>query len=503
MNSNTEAKSGAVEAHMVHTARELTILYRFTEHLFRAQSLQQIYDAALDAICAALGCSRASILLFDTAGVMRFVASRGLSEGYRVAVDGHSPWGREDRDAAPIYVGNARDADESDELKATILKEGIEALAFIPLASAHALIGKFMVYYDTPHVFTDREHDLALTIGRQLGFAVERNIAEHTSRRLAALVDSSDDAIIGTDVNGIITDWNGGAERLFGYRSEEVIGRSVMLLVPADRQDEEPTILARIRSGERVEHYETLRRRKDGTLVDISLTVSPIRDHADEILGASKIARDISDRRRVQEQRELMLREMDHRVKNAFALTGSLVGLSAKSAATPAELVANVTERLAALARAHAFTMSPGSHDLARDDRPTALHALIGTILAPYGSADGAGPRFSIVGFDPTIPAELVTPLCLLLHEFATNATKHGSLAAAQGTVQILCSKQEEGVGIRWRELGGPEVRKPEYQGFGSRLVNASARQLGRLTTTWDPHGVVIDLIIDHDKLGD
>lgn len=119
--------------------------------------------------------------------------------------------------------------------------------------------------------------------------------------RAAAIVNSSDDAIISKDLYGVITSWNPGAERLFGYTAEEVVGRSVSILFPTERLDEEPHILQRIRNGERIDHYETVRRCKDGTLRDISLTVSPIADANGNIVGASKIARDITDRKRAEE----------------------------------------------------------------------------------------------------------------------------------------------------------------------------------------------------------
>ena len=122
-----------------------------------------------------------------------------------------------------------------------------------------------------------------------------------TDRRLAAIVEFSEDAIISKDLNGVITSWNSGAKRLFGYEAEEIIGKSVLLLIPPERRSEEEVILARIRRGEHIEHYETIRRRKDGSLVDISLTVSPIKDQADRIIGASKIARDITERKRAAE----------------------------------------------------------------------------------------------------------------------------------------------------------------------------------------------------------
>jgi PAS domain S-box-containing protein len=125
--------------------------------------------------------------------------------------------------------------------------------------------------------------------------------AEESSSRLAAIVASSDDAIISKNLDGVIVTWNEGATRIFGYRPDEVIGRSITLLIPPDRQEEEPAILARLRRGERVDHYQTVRLRKDGSLVDISLTVSPLRNAAGEIVGASKIARDITQQKRAEE----------------------------------------------------------------------------------------------------------------------------------------------------------------------------------------------------------
>jgi len=124
----------------------------------------------------------------------------------------------------------------------------------------------------------------------------QRNL-EELNRTLAAVVESSDDAILSKDLNGIIATFNPGAERLFGYKAEEVVGKAVTVLIPSDRQHEEPEILARIRRGEQVRHYETERRRKDGTLVNISLTVSPVKDDQGRIVGASKIARDITERK--------------------------------------------------------------------------------------------------------------------------------------------------------------------------------------------------------------
>lgn len=124
----------------------------------------------------------------------------------------------------------------------------------------------------------------------------ERKTNEESSRRLAAIIESSEDAIVSKDLNGIITSWNAGAERLFGYTAEDAVKKPITIIIPPDRYSEEQKILDRIHSGERVEHLETVRRRKDGSLVNVSVTVSPVRQKDGRVIGASKIARDISER---------------------------------------------------------------------------------------------------------------------------------------------------------------------------------------------------------------
>jgi PAS domain S-box-containing protein len=130
----------------------------------------------------------------------------------------------------------------------------------------------------------------------------ERGHAEEVAQHLAAIIGASNDAIISTDLDGVIKSWNTGAERIFGYTADEVVGKSVTILIPADRQSEEDEILGQLRQGKRIEHYETIRRCKDGTLLDISLTVSPIKNAHGKIIGASKIARNITERKQAEER---------------------------------------------------------------------------------------------------------------------------------------------------------------------------------------------------------
>lgn len=225
--------------------------------------------------------------------------------------------------------------------------------------------------------------------------------------------------------------------------AEEAIGKPVTILIPTERHDEEPAILARIRNGERVEHYETIRQRKDGSTVDISLTISPVRNQEGQIIGASKIARDITQRRRAEEQQQLLIREMDHRVKNLFSVASGMVAMSARSAKTPEELSSALRDRLMALAQAHALTLAVPSNGDRRTEQSTTLHTLIETILSPYdGRTDTDSARVMISGPDIPIAGSSVTSFALLLHEFATNAAKYGALATSTDCIDVTCSRR-------------------------------------------------------------
>ena len=168
-------------------ADALETLYRLTDKLYRATDLSGLLAAALDAISEGLSCEKCSILLFDAGGVMRFAAWRGLSEHYRAALEGHTPWGPDTTDPPPIFVPDIDQTDESAHVRATIRAEGIRALAFIPLTAQGKVVGKFMAYHPDVHDYTEHQKALAITIARQLGFSLERARAERA--RQAALRD--------------------------------------------------------------------------------------------------------------------------------------------------------------------------------------------------------------------------------------------------------------------------------------------------------------------------
>jgi PAS domain S-box-containing protein len=327
---------------------------------------------------------------------------------------------------------------------------------------------------------------------------------DRAAQHYAAIVESSDDAIVSKDLNGVITSWNSGARRLFGYTAEEAVGRSVTIIIPTDRHDEEPMILERVRRGERIDHYETVRQRKDGSLVDISITVSPIKDEKGEIVGASKIARDIAQFTRARERQDLLLREMDHRVKNLFALAISVLRLSGRSAGSVPELIESTSDRLSALARAHALTLSSGLRDIPHAAKPATLNSLIEAITAPHdipGDLDAS--KFSVIGCDMEISGSVISSLALLLNEFATNATKYGALSTTAGRIGIQCTNHGETLVVIWTERGGPAVVSPTgNSGFGDLLVRTTIAGLGgEISRDWNPEGLDIRLSIPRERL--
>jgi PAS domain S-box-containing protein len=756
-------------------------LYRFTDRLYRALNPDDVYASALDAIAEALGCERASILMFDADGVMRFVAWRGLSEAYRRAVDGHSPWSSDTRDPQPICVDDVDGADFTDELKGTIKAEGIGALSFVPLVASGGLAGKFMTYYDRPHEFAQPEIDLALTIARQLSFSVERMRAEEararaeqklregeereraravelqaimhavpaliwiardsdcrtiagnltaqsflrlppgrntslsapdgerpdhfeiladgrvlapgeqpmqraargedirdfeseirfrdgtshhllgnavalrdseqvvrgavaafvdiTARketerrletlnniartlsseldlerlvqkitdcatelcgaqfgaffynvtsargesyllyalsgvpreafqrfglprntplfgptfrgmgvvrsadirrdprygrnpphrgmpeghlpvvsylavpvvsrsgevhgglffghekpdvftkaaedivagiaahaaiaidnarlyqaaaRLGAIVETSDDAIVSTDLAGVLKSWNRGAEKLYGYAADEVMGRPIAILLPPEERDEDAEIIERIKRGERINPYETIRRRKDGSLVEVSLTVSPLKDASGKIVGASKIARDITERKQAQARQELLTDEIQHRTKNLFAVVHAVVARSFAGKATIEEARTAVLSRLESLAQTHAMLMDKEWHgaDLAE---------IVRAEMSPYLG------RVTIDGPSLELSAKAAQNFAMALHELATNAAKYGALSNTVGQVHVhwrmATSNGAATFSFSWQERGGPTVMPPERKGFGTAVL--------------------------------
>lgn len=329
--------------------------------------------------------------------------------------------------------------------------------------------------------------------------------AHQFEQRLVSIVESSHDAIMGKNLDGVIETWNRGAERLFGYTEEEVIGQPVTFLFPEDRRDEEHAIHGRIRRGERVDHFETLRQRKDGSLVEVSLTASPIENAEGDVIGISSIARDITERRRAQEQQALLLREMNHRINNLFAVAGSLVTLTARAAQTTEAMAEAINGRLQALARAHELIRIDPTGLAGKPD--TTLDALIRMTFAPYTDATRAGDhRPFVIEEGPEVPIgrNAVTSLALFLHELMTNAAKYGALSSPHGRVRVAWSVTGGELVLVWEERGGPPLTAPPmHEGFGNLLVRRSiTEQLGgQFSHEWAREGLSINLTVPLEAL--
>jgi PAS domain S-box-containing protein len=308
---------------------------------------------------------------------------------------------------------------------------------------------------------------------------------ENRLRWLASIVESSDDAIVSKDLDGIISSWNRGAERIFGYTAEEAIGQPITIVIPQDRHDEERTILTRIRRGERIDHFETVRQRQNGSLIVVSLTVSPVKNAEGKIVGASKIARDITEQKRSQEQIATLAREAEHRSKNVLANVRAMVTLSQSD--TSQGLKDAIEGRIRALANVHSLFVETRW-----------IGAELSTIatqeLAPY--CKEAERRVRIGGPQVFLKPDIAQSIAVILHELATNAAKYGALLAAEGQIDLKWSHEADGwLILCWTEMGGPEIQTPARQGFGTKVIEGMVGQLkGKARFDWRLEGLVCEI---------
>lgn len=301
---------------------------------------------------------------------------------------------------------------------------------------------------------------------------------------LAAIVDSSHDAIVSKDLKGIVTSWNRGAQLVFGYSAEEMIGQSILKVIPDGRQAEEQMILDRIGRGDRIDHYETVRRRKDGELIHVSLTISPIRGQGGRIVGASKIARDVTERYRAEQTQRLLMRELNHRSKNLLAIVEAMVRKTASTTA-PADLVARLSQRLQALSAIQNLLVYG-------DWRGVDLRTLVTTQVGPY-----ANGRLEMEGSPLMLIPAAAQALGLAFHELATNALRHGSLTASNGSVKVEWNVSEQDgqrmFAMTWRETSGPTVAAPLGTSFGTTILKRATEEAlaGSVDIDYDSRGLI------------
>jgi PAS domain S-box-containing protein len=311
--------------------------------------------------------------------------------------------------------------------------------------------------------------------------------SEQRLRWLASIVESSDDAIVSKNLDGVITSWNRGAERVFGYAAEEVIGQPITIVIPQDRQDEERTILTRIRRGERIDHFETVRQRKHGSLIVVSLTVSPVKNAEGKIVGASKIARDMTEQKRNQEQIATLAQEAEHRSKNVLASVQATVMLSQSD--TPEGLKQVIEGRIQALANVNSLFVETRW-----------IGAELSTIatqeLAPYTGKNKQ--RVQIEGPQVLLEPNVAQAIAVTLHELGTNAVKYGALSEAKGQIYLKWLHKADGeLILQWTEVGGPAVQMPTRQGFGTRVIERMIGRLkGKARFDWRSEGLVCEITV-------
>jgi PAS domain S-box-containing protein len=309
-----------------------------------------------------------------------------------------------------------------------------------------------------------------------------------TDARLAAIVESSFDAIVSKDLNGIIASWNPAAERLFGYTAKEAIGQSILMLIPDSRLHEEEMIIERIRRGEQVESFETVRRRKDGRLIPVYLTVSPIRTADGRIIGASKIARDVSESHDSERRIRLLLREVNHRVKNQYAVILSMVRETLQNTVSSAEFESRLRERIMSLARSHDLLVTA-------DWKGASLEELVVQQVEPFR---GETP-IAISGPPIAVQPTAVQHLGMALHELASNSDRFGVLAHG-GTIAISWGIEDKDGQARFRLSWKEEMAEPlpageqaGRRGFGSLVLQRVAAQALRGKARYERNGGLLE----------
>jgi len=353
------------------------------------------------------------------------------------------------------------------------------------------------------------EGTLVSTVIRDI---TEQKRAEQVEAQLVAIIESSNDAVFSEALDGTILNWNRGAERLYGYSRDEAVGRAGALLAPHDRADEVPDILERIRGGERVESFETVRRRKDGTLVDVSLTVSPVLDRSGRSVGASTIARDITSTNLTRErlrsslaEKELLLKEIHHRVKNNLQVIASLLRLESRSVTDIRALRSfeDSLERVRSMALLHEKLYR--SQDLGSVDLTDYLRELAERLVS-NNAVDRSRVKLTFACEQISIGMDAAVPCGLIANELIANSLKHAFPGGRRGEIMIelkktadeslLFSVADDGVGLP----DGLDVRKTDT--LGLQLVVLLVDQVRGTLRTERLGGTRFEIIVANDERG-
>ena len=461
--------------------------------------LHQILDAAI----VIAGAQKGNIQLPDpSSGLLRVAAQRGFKKPFQ---NFFGSVGSSDPSACAAALQNGKRVIVEDVLTSEVfvgqtsqkilLNDDVRAVISTPLISSKGhTIGMLSIHFRQPHKPHGRELHLIDLLTRQAADFLERtqisDVLRESGQRLrwlASVLEFSDDAIISKDLGGVVRSWNKGAERVFGYTAEEAIGQHITIIIPRDRQDEEREILARIKRGEHIDHFETIRQHKHGNSIAVSLTISPVKNADGKIVGSSKIARDVTEQKRHQEQIATLAREAEHRSRNLLANVQATVKLS--QAGTPEGLKQVIEGRIRALANVHSLfaeTRWVGAE----------LSTIAMQELAPYSEKDKTSVRIN--GPQVLLEPDAAQAVAVTLHELATNAAKYGALSVGNGRIDLEWSHEPNGeLHLRWIETGGPAVREPMHRGFGRRIIERLiAQQKGKAHFDWRATGLVCEITV-------
>ena len=328
---------------------------------------------------------------------------------------------------------------------------------------------------DGRRVFVESRHQIIESDGEFLILETNHDISQrkqsetHTAR-MAAVAVASHDALFGVTLSGIVESWNPAAERLFGYASSEIIGQHVSILADPSKHEEQREMMNRANGNETVGPYDARRMRKDGTFVDVSIALAPVKSPDGPVLSISVAMHDIGDRKEWEARQRLMTRELAHRIKNSYAVLLGILRSTLRTARDPEDFAEAFSGRLHSLAAAQDVLTD-------NDWRGAELGALARHQLSAY-VLDGDN-RVDFTGPDVNLPPEYAAPLGLIFNELATNATKYGALSVSGGNIQLFWRTERNPdtslkIFLTWRERGGPPVGNQGSRGFGLSLIEKS-----------------------------
>jgi two-component system, chemotaxis family, CheB/CheR fusion protein len=315
------------------------------------------------------------------------------------------------------------------------------------------------------------------------------NAVHHIDSRLGTslenqLLQAVDQAIIATELDGKIIYWNAPAERMFGWGTDEVLGRNILEVTPSSQTlDEATSIMEALQKGERW-RGEIVLQRKGGEVFPAHVTNSPVEDDTGALIAIVGVSIDMSDRWEADQHKMLLLAEYRHRIKNTLANVESLADQTFRAYGDqPERFKETFSERLRALGAAQNLLSWEATER-------ASLYAVVSEALKPFRQADG--DRIQLSGPEVLVDPANVVSLVLAFHELATNAVKYGALSAPNGLVVVAWTESDGEVELTWNETGGPPVSRPARKGFGSRLLEqAIARQLAAtVTLAYPPEGV-------------